>query len=1340
MAEALGIVGSVIAIIQISDKIRNYVKDYKDAPKEIKDFQKTMERFEQLLKRLEDHYYGDLADADHRRQAQKTREDDEDFIRGTLAQLHQKIQEIWAQLDPRKDRMVQKAWKRLNWHKVKPNVIQTNSDIGFAIQQISLSLHLDVNQKVDHLALGVQAMNERQEAQEEKLALREEELLTDQIIHWLSPLSFLDKRETLYQDCFRDAGRWLLQDEVFLCWVEGSSWLLECQGKPMVGKTVLSSILDHHLRTLDQNSFVILSIFLDYKDTARQTVPNLMASLLKQLIQQDDQFTMSQSLKAMFHEAKRRDRSSNTYLEEIVAALKAELKRYDRTYIIIDGLDEISERGELMSRLRALDPARAKLITFARRTTLAREVDGSYECDRCGRKYLRMYFKCKICCGETEGYHLCLQCKSKGRTCLSATHDLSEPYESRTIPIEIPSEDIEGYVRWQIGLDAQNNQELARDSTSAAPERPDTSDLQDILQDYPEIKDEIVAEVTKNAKGGFLMARLYVDAIKAAPTARAVTRILEGLPEKTTDDIYRDAIDRLDQKKKQTFTFQALSLITRTKRPLSMKELRHALAFIQAGLEGDPIQDQKDLNRALPSGKNILDSTTGLIIAENRETEVRLVHETFERYIKDNEKHLRWFADSVTQPAKACLDYFQFVLSEQALAKGVPQNDEYPFLMYMSQYWGDHVREAMNVANPDESVQAACIKLLNNKEHLRIVMRAAWTTNPSGLDNWDVWDKVDKLHVCAWYGLSFAVSAMSPSKSQVNVLEPRYEQTPLMYACRKGHRDVVRQLLDFGASCAFVSARGRTAIFEAVMGRHDELVEDLIKYQPLDLKINATNKKEFARSVLIIAARQGSERMVKALLNYPGIDIDQRDFNGMTALYLATKYRHRGVVEQLLEAKANLELVDNIAGRSPLRVAAERNHDEIVKSLLLRRANPNAIDQFGAANTFAAAYRGALKALDLMLKEVAGGDVETVDEVGQNLLHAASDQGHIDVIFRLINKLNPNSVDHMKMTPLHLACREGRATVVSFLLESRSVDPFLRDSFDRTPKIVAWQYGHSDVVHMLEVYENHSSVTVLVSVPSDGHLPIWSMARRGLLDLLPEAIRTRPHDLSIKEPGRQNTALQNAIECRAELVQPDIVNLILSSMPHTASSINEVNRVGRSALHTAALAGDIISTLRLIATHSVNLDAQDRWHATALLLAQTNLHYKVMLDLVKAGARIDEGKIDAQKLFFYAVEKDDIDAVEVLLDFGVDPLLQNEEGMRASQMADSDAMLQILDRAGTLVLGGESEDAGARRKTEESDEAAGEPEREGQDEENEKEDEKNHSLPIRPAHQNPVPA
>lgn len=99
-------------------------------------------------------------------------------------------------------------------------------------------------------------------------------------------------------------------------------------------------------------------------------------------------------------------------------------------------------------------------------------------------------------------------------------------------------------------------------------------------------------------------------------------------------------------------------------------------------------------------------------------------------------------------------------------------------------------------------------------------MQAAWITNHGGSDTWNVWKGVDRLHICARFGLSFIASEMDPEPGTVDKEEPKFAQTPLMYACRYGHHEVVNILLQLGASQRKVSARGRTALFEVILGYH----------------------------------------------------------------------------------------------------------------------------------------------------------------------------------------------------------------------------------------------------------------------------------------------------------------------------------------------------------------------------------------------------------------------------------------------------------------------------------------------------------------------------------------
>ena len=274
--------------------------------------------------------------------------------------------------------------------------------------------------------------------------------------------------------------------------------------------------------------------------------------------------------------------------------------------------------------------------------------------------------------------------------------------------------------------------------------------------------------------------------------------------------------------------------------------------------------------------------------------------------------------------------------------------------------------------------------------------------------------------------------------------------------------------------------------------------------------------------------------------------------------------------------------------------------------------------------------------------------------------------------------------DNCGMAPLHDASRYGRAAVAAVLLENEA-DASLKDEFGRTPFIVAWQYGKEDIMRMLAGtgLEQQSSIPL-----DDANLPLWAMARRGLTDLLAAAIKSRPPDLFILEPYSENSPLPCAIEAN----EPAILDILLQSLD-VIPLLNQRNHFGRTPLHIVAVLGDILASQRLISA-GADSDTKDRWNDRPIALAQANGHLDVMLVLIQADVNntaVDNREIDLKPLFFFAVEKGDVDTVERLIRvYGVDRSVQNSEGLRAikiAEAADDDEMVRLLVAAPTVYVG-----------------------------------------------------
>jgi ankyrin repeat protein len=83
---------------------------------------------------------------------------------------------------------------------------------------------------------------------------------------------------------------------------------------------------------------------------------------------------------------------------------------------------------------------------------------------------------------------------------------------------------------------------------------------------------------------------------------------------------------------------------------------------------------------------------------------------------------------------------------------------------------------------------------------------------------------------------------------------------------------------------------------------------------------------------LVIAAREGSMRVLQALLEAPGIQVDAPALNGNTALMMAAFKRNRAAAEALIARGAAV----NRAGWTPLHYAAASG-DEDIATLLIKR-------------------------------------------------------------------------------------------------------------------------------------------------------------------------------------------------------------------------------------------------------------------------------------------------------------------------------------------------------------------------------------------------------------------
>ena len=555
------------------------------------------------------------------------------------------------------------------------------------------------------------------------------------------------------------------------------------------------------------------------------------------------------------------------------------------------------------------------------------------------------------------------------------------------------------------------------------------------------------------------------------------------------------------------------------------------------------------------------------------------------------------------------------------------------------------------------------------------------------------------LHLAALYGLDSIIPDLLQS-FDFDAFNPRYAQIALMYACKNRYVSTVKALLDLGAFINVRSARETSALLEAFTGNtddHSEMVELLLGRTDLD--VNTRYSDEGDQSVLIMSTFAGffREKVVKLLLHKPGIDVNQKDFNGDTALSLATTNGNEANVRLLLtHLKIDINSINN--GNVPaLTIAAKSNSFNIIDRLLERQAETSrkggeegCIAFFGAIGT---GSKEAVKSFSTHRKN----DLYTADSRQRTTLHAACSSGDLAIVRVIVcSDLAKSSRASGGQTPLHKACRGGHIDVMRTLLQF-GVDPTITDNQKRTPLRVAWENGNEDAVRWMQDFQNISGDMPSECLPPLSSLPTWSLAKSNHLDILQQRIMRRGKaddsecsansdqvvgfDLVDQNPDIGDLALHYAITNQ----QRDILRWLLeANLP-----VDLLNHLKRTPLHLAARSRDPELT-KIFLQHFPNLEFPDIVGLTPLLTAQKHDNYDIAVLLIAAGASIEDcHRAHIQRTFFAAVELGYADVAGKLIVVGADHLCQSPQGLTAKQiaLANNDVnMVRVLDIQKSFLL------------------------------------------------------
>jgi ankyrin repeat protein len=348
--------------------------------------------------------------------------------------------------------------------------------------------------------------------------------------------------------------------------------------------------------------------------------------------------------------------------------------------------------------------------------------------------------------------------------------------------------------------------------------------------------------------------------------------------------------------------------------------------------------------------------------------------------------------------------------------------------------------------------------------------------------------------------------------------------TPLLLACKKGHKAVAEYLLANGAKITDTDRdmkRQGCALHYAAWGGHIELVRwlvddiaaplgqvDIVGNTPLLYSVygghrlvvefftargrSLRERNNKNHTVILQAACGGHLHLVKWLLE-KGFSLQETDNDGNTALLFAAWGGHRELMEFLLTCGSQLH-EKNHNGHSVFLSAANGGRVEVVEWLLAQGFSLHETNNNGDTALLLAAYGGHRHLVQRLLE--LGASLEDKNGCGFTPLLSAANGGQLEMAKWLLARGSSiREADNDGYTSLILAACGGNIDLVRFFLENGASLKERNNNGD-TALLLAAYCGHRELVEWLVDHgsaldeKNNTGMGVLISAANGRHLDV----------------------------------------------------------------------------------------------------------------------------------------------------------------------------------------------------------------------------------------------------------
>ena len=359
--DPLSVSASIVALLQLSSTVINYLSDVKGGPKELQRIRLEISSILSLLITLQDQ-----ADQATAGDACSSTLRSLNVPNGPFQQFHSALERLASRLAPVEG--WEKVGKAFKW----PFEKEEMRDILNIVER--LKTFLTLARQNDHIALSraTKTQIEIMTAEMSETSAGVNRLNIDQrykdIHRWFSAPDPSSNYNRALQDRHAMTGNWFLESRAYLDWLLESGSFLWLHGIPGCGKTVLSATIIQNALEYCGNrpNSVVLYFFFDFNDAQKQQHKQMIRSLLSQL------FSFCATVPPFLDElySSSVDGARQPSLGKLLSAMYGMMATFAETYIILDALDECENRSELLTdleKIRTWNDVKCHILVTSRR-------------------------------------------------------------------------------------------------------------------------------------------------------------------------------------------------------------------------------------------------------------------------------------------------------------------------------------------------------------------------------------------------------------------------------------------------------------------------------------------------------------------------------------------------------------------------------------------------------------------------------------------------------------------------------------------------------------------------------------------------------------------------------------------------------------------------------------------------------------------------------------------------------------------------------------------------------------------------------------------------------------